>query len=365
MAQTPGGNTEGNRFLFINLRGGLDGLSFVQPYGDPNFARLRGELAGAPVNTNGGLLDLGGFFGLHPQLTGLHSLYKAGEALFIHAVASADRSRSHFVAQAFLQSGSSSTSSTGWMNTLTGLVPTAPNPAFKNVINLCNRNPQITAGPQRVGQWSSGGYMIQPQPFWNNVQKLALSDGRYFSSFIDGMTSSSALKSATGLPNSSLVQDAWLAASALSIQGGPTVAYVEQSEFDTHNDQNARLAPVFADLDAAVMMLKSTLGPLWQRTVVVLASEFGRTVAVNGTSGTDHGTAFAACVLGGAISGGKVLGSWPGLSSGQLYQERDLAPTSDIQAVLSTILMQHVGVAPTEIPRLFPGASTTLYPGIF
>uniref|UniRef100_UPI0015774DAF DUF1501 domain-containing protein n=1 Tax=Sphingomonas bacterium TaxID=1895847 RepID=UPI0015774DAF len=148
-----------------------------------------------------------------------------------------------------------------------------------------------------------------------------------------------------------------LAARLLSAPGGARIATIETGGWDTHTQQRQRLAQQLNGLDAMIGALKAGMGPTWADTVVLVATEFGRTVAANGTGGTDHGTGSAAMLLGGAVRGGRVMADWPGLSKGALYEARDLAPTLQLDAFIGGAVAGQFGLDPARVTRtLFPGA---------
>ena len=357
------------RFVVVLLRGALDGLSAVAPYGDPDFAGVRGELATLKPGQPDGLLDLGGFYGLHPSLAGLHGMYAANEMLVLHAVAGATRSRSHFEAQDNLEYGSpehlnGARLTSGWLNRVVTAMSPRPQagPQGEMAMAVGAALPLLLRGPAPVGTWlpataqhpAAGLYaqiaaMSQPDP----VIGKAISQGLRDRGFSDA-----ALAGAEAPKNRyAFAALAEAAGKLLADPKGPRVAALELGGWDTHVNQTARLAGVLRELDGGLVALKTGLGAAWGQTAVLVMTEFGRTVRVNGTRGTDHGTATVAFALGGAIGGGKVRATWPGLSTPKLLEARDLAPTADLRSLAKSVLASHLGLSPAAIASVFPGST--------
>jgi uncharacterized protein (DUF1501 family) len=200
--------------------------------------------------------------------------------------------------------------------------------------------------------------LLQPDTLLGPAFQVGMQDRTVFN------TDMAADKMPSGL--SLLQQLAWAAGSFLATSGGPRIAAIATSSFDTHSDQVARLGQGLTDLDGALLALKMALGNAWANTVVMTMTEFGRTAYANGdsTCGTDHGTAFAIILAGGAVQGGQVIASWPGLAAGQLFEGRDLAPTVDIRAIAAGILQDHLGVPASALAGIFPTASISPVRGL-
>ena len=353
---------DGARFVFVVLRGGMDGLGAVPAVGDPAFAAARGPLAqfGAPA------LALDGTFALHPNLSQLHAMFERGDAAVIHAVGLPYRERSHFDAQQLLESGGTKPYElqTGWLGRAlasTGARGVAINTAV----------PLVLRGSEQIDSWAPS---TLPEPSADLVARLqhlyrgdpalgqALARARDLRSqptMTEGMM-------APGVNRVAAVALARKATELLLRPGGSTVAVLELGGWDTHANQAApqgALANNLRTLDAVLATLHDGLAALeaqgaWARTVIVVASEFGREVAVNGTMGTDHGTGGAAFVLGGAVKGGRVLTDWPGLAPTQRFEGRDLRITTDLRAVLRPLLAQHLGVSRNALNgSVFPGTA--------
>ena len=346
------------RFVVVLLRGALDGLAAVAPYGDPSFAALRGALSPA----DGALLDLGGFYGLHPALTGLHGMYTAGDLLPVHAVAGPVRTRSHFEAQDIMESGAEQRLTSGWLNrAVQGMAQAGPNGAPLSVgVAL----PLLLRGPTPVGAYA-------PQSF---QQPLADLYARLVSLHEHDPITGPALREGLqerGFTGAQLGNDTKgggqryafpaLAAAAgrlLSAPDGPRIAAMELGGWDTHAAQAQRLVGPLKQLDDGLVAMRDALGENWRKTAVLVITEFGRTVHVNGTSGTDHGTGGVAFVAGGAIAGGRVRATWPGLAPGQLLEGRDLQPSLDSRALAKGLLASHLRLAPAALARAFPNSDS-------
>jgi uncharacterized protein (DUF1501 family) len=338
------------RFVFVIQRGAADGLNTIVPYADPAYAVLRRELAIEPQSA----IRLDGSFALHPSLVEFGRLYASGQALFVHAVASPYRDRSHFDGQNVLESGGSAPYQLrdGWMNRLVGLLPrTDKEPiAFAPTVPLALRGAaEVTSyAPSALAQPSDDLLLRVQQLYANDPQLHAL-----WSAALDARAMAAGGGDARNQRDPAALGR--LAANFLAQPDGPRLAMIETNGWDTHSAQNARLANQLKALDAMVAALHEGLGDAWAQTVVVVATEFGRTAAANGTGGTDHGTASAALVAGGAVQGGRVLADWPGLAANALYEGRDLRPTLDLDALLAALAAETFALDPVRAGRtLFP-----------
>jgi uncharacterized protein (DUF1501 family) len=348
------------RFVVVILRGALDGLSVVVPYGDADLHNWRGPLVLPEPGRDGGLLDLGGFWGLHPGLPQIHALYRAGQVLPVHAVAGPNRSRSHFEAQDILECGADRRMESGWMNRLAGALPA--DRASDNALALGQTVPLILRGPSPVDAWGRGNVAGAGADFYTQLlmihdrdplTKAALADGlreRNFNAHaLDGMPG-------TG-DDAPFVALARTGGRFLSKPNGPRLAVLDVGGWDTHSSQNPRLSYALPLLDKGIAALKNGLGDAWADTVVLVATEFGRTVRVNGTGGTDHGTATVAFVMGGEVAGGRVQADWPGLSEANLFENRDIQPTLDLRSLAKGILAQHFGLGMQPLEAIFPDST--------
>ena len=336
------------RFVFVIQRGAADGLNIVVPYADPAYAALRGELAVDPASA----IRLDGTFALHPALAGLGRLYGAGEALFVHAVASPYRDRSHFDGQNVLETGGDSPYQfkDGWLNRLVGLMPASRDEA----IAFAPTVPMALRGKAEVSSYAPSSLPTAPDDLLMRVNALYEHDPQLHPLWEAAMDARKLAGALEERQNPAAIGR--MAASFLKRADGPRVAMIETDGWDTHSGQASRLGSQLSALDSLLSSLRDELGEVWRQTTVLVATEFGRTAAVNGTGGTDHGTAAAAMVLGGAVRGGRVLADWPGLAPGALYEGRDLAPTLDLDALIATVAAEGLGLDPELAMRtLFPG----------
>ena len=357
------------RFVVVIPRGALDGLSAVQPYGDPALAGLRGELALPQPGREGGVLDLGGFHGLHPSMVGMHGMFGAGEMAVVHAVAGPYRSRSHFEAQDYLESGADHRLSSGWLNRAAGLLPAKPGkgPGSETALSVGATVALLLRGAAPVGSWLPQSFAQPEAALYRTLAALHRGDPVTGPAIAEGLKdrgfSESVLAGSAQAPKRNAFPAlAGAAGRLLAAADGPRIAALEIGGWDTHAAQVQRLHAVLKELDDGMLALKEGLGVAWRRTAVLVMTEFGRTVAVNGTRGTDHGTGGVAFLAGGAVAGGKVLGTWPGLGAGRLFENRDLAPTTDLRSVAKGMLAAHFGLDAGRLGGVFPdsGAATPM-----
>ena len=349
----------GNRFVLVILRGGMDGLSAAPAMGDPDFAAARGPLAQYASTP----LRLDSTLSLHPNLVELHAMTTRGEATIVHACGLAYRERSHFDAQQVLESGGVRPYelATGWL----GRALTA---SGSKGIALNSAVPLVLRGSASVDTWApsalpdpSADLVARVERMYANDATLAAALDRAKQLHLDSasMQDDGGGMSANGVRPGAFPALAQRAAAFLAEPTGPQAAVLEIGGWDTHANQvnpNGPLANGLRQLDAGLAALRGGLqgGDTWKRTVVVVASEFGRTVAINGTQGTDHGTGGVVFVLGGALRGG-VATDWPGLARAQRYEGRDLKTTTDLRAVLKGVLGDHLKVASRSLDNdIFP-----------
>jgi len=352
-------NTPANgksRFVFVILRGALDGLAAVPPYGDRDYPALRRDLA---MQAND-VLRLNDTFGLHPSLAFLGESYGAHELVVFHAIAGPYRERSHFDGQDVLESGfvRAHVSQSGWLNRALGSIPAGRTCDKESGIALGQNIPLVMRGPAAVTSWSPSKLAALDEDTLERITDLYAGDPLLAARLADALAADAIAESplsadsSAAMPNRAggaarYTEVMHATAEFLRRENGPKVAVFDTTGWDTHANEGAaqgQLAGRLAALDAGLRMLKDQLGPVWNDTAVLLATEFGRTAAVNGTRGTDHGTATAAFLLGGAVKGGRVVTDWPGLSSRSLYQGRDLMPTLDLRSVLKGVMQDHLGV---------------------
>jgi uncharacterized protein (DUF1501 family) len=365
-------DTRSSRFVLVILRGALDGLASVPPLADRDYAGLRRELALHAAGEAGGALPLDGFFGLHPSLAFLHECYAARELTVLHALASPYRERSHFDGQDVLENGTPRPHAlqTGWLNR--ALAASRAPAAREAGVSLGQNVPLVMRGPASVTSWSPSKLVALDDDTLTRITDLYAGDALLASRLADARAAD-AIASGEGAGAETMIpqgtpaaakgkaryaETVRAAAGFLRRDDGPKVAVFDTSGWDTHANEGGaqgQLAGRLGELDAGLATLRQELGPAWQETAVLLVTEFGRTAAINGTRGTDHGTATAAFLLGGAVAGGRVIADWPGLSPRALYQGRDLAPTLDVRSVLKGILAEHLAVpSPALEQEVFP-----------
>jgi uncharacterized protein (DUF1501 family) len=352
-------NTQ-KRFVVILLRGALDGVAAVVPHGDPALAQHRGSLIPHPQGPDA-LLDLGGFYGMHPALAGTHALYASFECLPFHAVAGAWRTRSHFDAQDLLECGAARRLDSGWLNRAVAFLPPRAM-AEGNAIALGTGIPLLLRGPAVVSTYAPEADDRPHADLYARIATLNAPDqltGRAIGEGLKARDFADATLGGPGKPPPGQEVFAHFCAAAgrlLAAEGGPRVAALELGGWDTHENQVNKLRAPLRQLDAGLVALKKNLGAAWPETVVLVTTEFGRTVRMNGTAGTDHGTASVCFLLGGRVAGGRVGGTWPGLAPAALFENRDLAPTTDFSGVAKAVLAGHLGLAPAALAKVFPGS---------
>ena len=362
------------RFVVVILRGAMDGLSAVVPYGDPALRDLRGALIPPLPGQPNGLHDLGGFYGLHPALANLYAMYQAGELLPVHAAAGPYRSRSHFEAQDYLESGADHRLTSGWLNRAVAALPPAPasptgqTSAVGRALAVGVTVPLLLRGGAAVASWAPHGFATPAPDLYARIAEVnrddrltgpAITEGLRARGFAtEVMTADGATDEASGRERYAFPALAEAAGRLLAAADGPRIAAMEINGWDTHVAQVPRLEQPLHQLDTGLGALKTALGPAWRRTAVLVVTEFGRTARVNGDKGTDHGTATVAFVLGGAVAGGRVRADWPGLGSGKLFENRDLAPTVDVRAVAKGLLAGHLGLGQAALAQVFPGSGS-------
>lgn len=362
------------RLVVVILRGGLDGLHALPPVGDPDYARLRGDVA-LTTGGDGAAIKLDELFALHPALPTLGRFYTERSLIALHAVATPYRERSHFDAQDLLESGAElpHTRSDGWLNRALQGLPAGVRHGDLGIA-LAPTLPLLLRGSSAVGNWSPSTQAAPDDGFLTRVEHLYAADPVLAAALVrardmnaiadDGSDGgdSMAAGAAKGARRGPVVPLARAAAQFLLAADGPSVAVLDLGGWDSHSgafNANGSLTRALRQLDAGILALHDGLGDAWARTAVLVVTEFGRTVRPNGTGGTDHGTATCAFVVGGAVRGGRVLANWPGLKPGDLRDDRDLRPTTDLRAVAKGLLLEHLGIAEAVIETAaFPDSRT-------
>ncbi len=335
------------RMVTIVLRGALDGLHLVQPYGDPQLRQYRPDLA---LDPSQGLLDLDGHFGLHPDAAALMPLWKSGDLGFVHAVSTPYRdARSHFDGQDVLESGGQHVTDyhTGWLNRALACIPRSES---RKAIDVSTSAELILLGPNPVDVWATqSDLQIEPDEmsFFNRLYKNDPAFSKVFSEAIGADTDADTLFNDAARQNSPAAI-AKLAAGML--KGEHRIATFSVGGWDTHINQPNVFKRPLKGLVSAITTLKQEMGPdVWSKTTVLAMTEFGRTVRQNGSKGTDHGTGGVAIVAGGALRGGKVYGKWPGLKEDQLFENRDLVPTGDVREIAAAMLHSQFDISPGDL----------------
>jgi uncharacterized protein (DUF1501 family) len=358
------------RTVVILLRGALDGLGAVPAIGDPNYAGQRGAIAFAAAD----IIPLDATFGLNPALAPLKPLWDQRELLILHAVASPYRERSHFDGQNLLENGTlrPQGSTDGWLNRALGATA-QPRDGRRLGLAVGGAVPLLMRGTVPVGSWEPATLPAVDQPFLDLLAAMYQRDPVFgpalaeaikteaMSAAVLGDDASKRMGAKRGVGAKAFKALAASAGKLLAAPDGARVAALDMGGWDTHANQGSlkgRLFDNLAGLADGLVALKEALGPAWRDTAVVVITEFGRTVAVNGTGGTDHGTATTAWLLGGAVQGGRVLADWPGLAPGQLYQNRDLRPTTDLRGLLKAVLQPQLHLSSDALGRnIFPDSA--------
>ncbi len=365
-----GGRTK--RLVVIFQRGAADGLNIVVPYAEPQYYAMRPSI-NIPRKS---VLDLNGFFGLHPSLSAFQPLWQQGHLAIVHAAGSPDTTRSHFDAQDFMETGTPGVKITedGWLNRSLHSMPVAAHNSPFRAIALGPSVPRILSGPEpavamsNISDFSVGGKNPKASPAASAFEAMYdhSSDSVLHGTGEETFDAVKMLKTADpgkysaapganypkGRFGDSLRQLAQLIKANLGVQ----VAFADISGWDHHVNEGStegQLANVLSDFSQSLAAFWVDLGDLMEDTVVVTMSEFGRTARENGNRGTDHGHANVMFVLGGPVKGGKVYGRWPGLDQSQLYEGRDLALTTDFRQVIGEAVARHMGNK--NLANVFPG----------
>ena len=392
------GDMAKRKLVVFICRGAMDGLSVSPPVGDANYAALRGSIAIPGFGQTDGALKLDETFGLHPKLQAVHALALKGQARIAPAIATPDRARSHFEAQDVLETGvpEADNNGSGWLNRAMEALSTQRK---VDAISVGAQAPLILRGRLQAASWSPGGYkdrdarlpailtdlyagdpLLSPA-LASGLQTEAMAKIATAAPVADPMTTDPTMTGASGTPGAMTMQPAAMQTAGGATPGvptpqgyaaqygqqaidaarkigttlanfmtepnGPQIAAVTIDGFDTHANQggaDGQLANRLRGLDAVLDGLANGLGAEWNNTVVVVATEFGRTARINGTKGTDHGTASTALVLGGGLKRGRLIGDWPTLQEAKLFENRDTAPTMDMRALFKGVLAEQLGV---------------------
>ncbi|MDG2303828.1 MAG: DUF1501 domain-containing protein [Candidatus Binatia bacterium] len=363
--------TPGRAMVCIFQRGAVDGLNMVVPHGESRYYSLRNSIALPRPGSNGGVLDLDGFFGLHPSMSALEPMFDDGELAVVHACGSPDETRSHFDAQDYMETGTpgDKTTEDGWINRHLQTIPPSQ-PTTLRAVAVTGNVPRALAGPESVYAAASLLNLDLGTGRQGDLARAAIDDmyrgrtdliGQTVEETLDNyaiFTSLGGYTPANGAayPNGALGRQLREVAQVLKSNLGVEVAFLEVGGWDTHVNEgsnNGQLANLLRTLGDAMAAFRTDMGNRMDDVCLMTMSEFGRTAAENGSGGTDHGHGTAMLALGGTVRGGKVYGDWPGLGSGDLYQGRDLDVTTDFRTFFGEVIERHLGNG--DIDAVFPG----------
>lgn len=362
--------TPGRAMICIFQRGAVDGLNMIVPHDESRYYSLRGSIAIPRPGANGGALDLDGFFGLHPSMSALEPLFDEGELAIVHACGSPDDTRSHFDAQDFMETGTPGDKSTedGWINRHLQTIPPAQ-PTTLRAVAVTGAMPRALSGEESVYAAASLLNLDLGSGQQGELARAAIEDmyrgrtdliGKTVEETLDNyeiFTSLGGYTPANGAayPNGTFGRQLREVAQVLKSNLGVEVAFLEVGGWDTHVNEGGsegQLSNLLRNLADGLAAFHTDMGNGMDDVCVMTMSEFGRTAAENGSGGTDHGRGTAMMALGGTVRGGKVYGDWPGLSSGQLYEGRDLEVTTDFRTFFAEVVERHLGN--DDIATVFP-----------
>jgi uncharacterized protein (DUF1501 family) len=353
----------------VFLRGGADGLNFCAPYGDPEYYNLRQGIALPRPGSSGGVVNLDGTFGMHPEFAPLQPYFNDGRLAFIHAVGNPQVTRSHFDAQDFQELGTpgDKQTPTGWLDRALARIPGAE---VTQAVSFSSQLVRSFLGPEpvlvaqtlssfdlRARNWRSEAETLLTAMYGADPTAVGATGLETFEAVNTLLRApvpppSNGATYPTGTVGNSLRQAAGLVKTGI----GTRCIYVNVTGgFDTHSNQLTNNTNDYRPLGQALTAFATDLGGLLDNVVLLVTTEFGRTAAVNGAAGTDHGTGYCMMVLGGRVRGGRVLGRWPGLGRGQLYENRDLAATTDFRDVFQEVARAQFGIAESLFPGYTPG----------
>jgi uncharacterized protein (DUF1501 family) len=341
-------NKKSPKIVWVVLRGALDSLHTIVPTFDPQYKKLRPKLS---TSFKAPLLPLEKGFSLHPSLKNMHNWYQEKTMLAIVAVSSGYTKRSHFDGQDFLESGK------GEIDQESGWLARAIDIKNKKALAVSRSTPISLRSSEQVNTWypsklkeanndiySALGQLYQ----YDEVLKENLTKGLKVKGLVGAVTTNNKNRSGK------FIELSKACANLMVGDEGHDCAMLELGGWDTHNNQSNRLEQKLAELDNGLAALKAGFADEWKNTVVIIGTEFGRTVKENGTGGTDHGTGSALFIAGGAVDGGKVQGRWPGLKDEELFAQRDLMPTTNSFGWIGSVLSQHWQFSEQELKYVFP-----------
>jgi uncharacterized protein (DUF1501 family) len=356
--------------IAIFQRGAVDGLNMVVPYGEADYYRLRPSIAiPRPGTAEPSAIDLDGFFGLHPAMAPLAPLWRNHSLAIVHACGSPDVTRSHFDAQDYMETATPGVRSTreGWLNRCLQVQNAGDSPL--RGVALTRQMPRALQG--RAASLAVGSldeFALRADPgVAQALERAYARDGMFGAAASEAFEAMRVLRAAVpgeragnGLPyprspfGQSLREIARLAKADVGLE----IAFAETGNWDHHSAEGGatgQLANRLDDFARGIAALAADLGERMADTVILTMSEFGRTVAENGTRGTDHGHGNAMLAIGGPVKGGRVCGRWPGLAEAQRFEGRDLAVTTDFRDVFAEVVAHHLGTGPDALARIFPG----------
>jgi uncharacterized protein (DUF1501 family) len=371
-ARALAGDTSRKRLVVVFMRGAVDGLNVVVPYGDSQYYEQRPTIAIPRSGGDRAVLDLDGHFGLNPALAAVMPMWQDGTLAFVHACGSPDPTRSHFDAQDYMESGTPGRKSTGdgWMNRVIAALPGAHGPT--EAVSLGPTVPRILSGPMAVANIPLGRAAARPSPMDNpkiedafdrlytgdDPISRAYQEGRVARKRLLGELQQDMTEANNGAPSpNGFSDDTGRLARLIARDPSIRLAFLALGGWDTHVNQGSsqgQLANHLKPLGDGLASFVKDLGPAYDDTVIVVISEFGRTVHENGNGGTDHGHGNVMWVMGGPVRGRRVYAPWNGLAPAELYQERDVAVTTDFREPISLVLNTHMGLPPSQIARIFP-----------
>jgi len=376
------------RLVVVLLRGAMDGLSLVVPYADNNYYASRPAIAIARPGEADGCAKLDEVFGLHPAALAVMPYWERHQLAFVHASGSPDATRSHFDAQDYMESATPGRKATpdGWLNRLAAVLAgdhASAQSQRLEAINLGPTMPRIFTGDAPVASLAAGnGAVTRGLPDRPDYAKafnaLYAGDDRMSVTvreagetrreIMDRLMSDDPKADQGALSLNGLSRDTAKLGQLMARDARVRLAFVPVGGWDTHANQGSgrgQLANRFTLLSQALDSLAQGLGPHLQETTILVMSEFGRTVRQNGSNGTDHGHGNVAWVMGGGVRGGRVLGAWPGLDTGALYEGRDLAITTDFRDVIGDVLEQRFHLNDAQLARVLPGMDERRRVGLY
>lgn len=360
------------RLVVVFLRGAADGLNVVVPYSDSSYYVSRPTIAVPRPNESGGALRLDGHFGLHPALTSVMPLWEKGTLAFVHASGSPDPSRSHFDAQDFMETATPGLAKTpdGWLNRLLGVLPGMR--SSSEALSVGPTLPRILSGPIPAANLPLGKAGTRPTPLdrpeiqaafdrlytGNDPLSVAYREGEASRKKLLAELTEEMQMADQGAPSPvGFADEAKNLGRLMARDSGLKVAFIALGGWDTHINQGSvqgQLPNRLNALGESLSTFVQALGSAYSDTVILVMSEFGRTVHENGNTGTDHGHGNVMWVMGGNVRGGKVYGQWPGLSGNELYEGRDLAVTTDFREVISVVLESQFGLTSSQLNKVIP-----------